>query len=447
MDISALNDDDLLGLKDFAKRLEKFIDTEHDFVEGGLVVALSSKFGSGKSTFLKMWKSSLEEPESRTKRMIIPLNAWESDYSGDPLFSIISALAETLKNSNQNTNRLIEAAKDVGWFTTAIASQFVSHFTGINPVVAGETASKKKAEREDSIISMDAFTIHERRKAAMKSLKHAISEIVSSDNPKVLFLVDELDRCRPDYAITYLETIKHLFDIKGAVFILAADRQQLESSAKTAFGLDLDFEEYYRKFVHREVMLPPIQEKGYSKLAYKYVNDYLVRQGSRFCYMKLDSGRINDIAEIIAKLKLTPRQIQEVFRILGHILETTEKNAGTIYSNLALGSIAMAAFKVGAPEVFRLLGTGQMNSTEAIQYLRSIKFEDPEWWFALLFTGGGLEVDEEIDYETLNSHIGAGLTFSNQDVRTMKSDWGHRSPGSKRIIEIHDKIQHIAQWN
>jgi predicted KAP-like P-loop ATPase len=44
----------------------------------------------------------------------------------------------------------------------------------------------------------------------------------------ILFLVDELDRCRSDYAISYLQTIKHIFDIKAAVFLLAADRKHLD---------------------------------------------------------------------------------------------------------------------------------------------------------------------------------------------------------------------------
>lgn len=109
----------------------------------------------------------------------------------------------------------------------------------------------------------------------MVSLREAISEFVEGENPKILFLVDELDRCRPDYAISYLETTKHIFDIKGTVFILAADRQHLENSAKTAFGADLDFDEYYRKFIHREVSLPDISEENYRKLASKYVSFYL----------------------------------------------------------------------------------------------------------------------------------------------------------------------------
>jgi hypothetical protein len=44
MNISTFQDD-LLELKDFSTQLERFIDTEHEFVEGSLVVALSSKYG------------------------------------------------------------------------------------------------------------------------------------------------------------------------------------------------------------------------------------------------------------------------------------------------------------------------------------------------------------------------------------------------------------------
>ncbi len=295
--------DDLLELHDFAARLEQFIGTEHKFVEGGLVLALSSKFGSGKSTFLKMWISALSEKEARP--LVVTLNAWESDYNGDPLFAIVSALAEAVQKNGEAAGNLLEAAKDFGWFATAIGSQLVNKFTGIDPVAAGETAEKKKAERLERVpVDMDAFSIFEGRKNAMGSLKSAVREIVASSKPSVFFIVDELDRCRPDYAITYLETIKHIFDIKGAVFILAADRHQLENSAKTAFGRELDFEEYYRKFVHREVTLPLISNSGYKRLAEKYVSYYLEREGARFCFMDFDHHRVENISELIGGLKL-----------------------------------------------------------------------------------------------------------------------------------------------
>ena len=70
-------DDDLLNLSDFAKRLEKFIEVEHHFVQGSLVLALNSKFGSGKTTFLEMWKSDLKKGgDEDNGPLVISLNAW-----------------------------------------------------------------------------------------------------------------------------------------------------------------------------------------------------------------------------------------------------------------------------------------------------------------------------------------------------------------------------------
>ncbi|MBN2238076.1 MAG: hypothetical protein JW729_10985, partial [Bacteroidales bacterium] len=53
-------ENDLLELRPFADRLKKFIEIEHQFVDGSLVIALSSKFGSGKTTFFQMWKTDLD---------------------------------------------------------------------------------------------------------------------------------------------------------------------------------------------------------------------------------------------------------------------------------------------------------------------------------------------------------------------------------------------------
>ncbi|HCU84864.1 KAP family P-loop NTPase fold protein [Methylophilus sp. UBA6697] len=436
--------DDLLELEAFSKRLEKFIDTEHRFVEGGLVLALSSKYGTGKTTFLNMWRSALIAADDK-KRIVVSLNAWESDYLGDPLYSIVSALAHTFSEAGKDADKVVEAAKDLGWFVTAIGSQVAEKFTGIKPVEAGELAEKKKQQRQEVVSISDAFSVFEKRKAAMTSLKKAIQDLIESSTPRVLFLVDELDRCRPDYAITYLETIKHIFDISGAVFILAADRKQLESSAKTAFGQDLDFNEYYRKFVHREVTLPPISASAYQKIVDQYVNRYLVIEGSRFCYMKLDQTRVEEITDLIKKLQLTPRQIQEVFRTLGHLLETGIKaNSGNLYWAIGVGSLAMAIFKIGAPNIFYKLGNKKLKPEEALAFLRTVEDIHIDWWFALIFTGDGLDVSENTDYDTLLKEIGLKSAISRSDLNEYSNGWGRMS--RNRFPEIYSKIQHIDQW-
>ena len=283
----------------------------------------------------------------------------------------------------------------------------------------------------------------------MELLKKEINSFVSAAEPRVIFLVDELDRCRPDYAITYLETIKHIFDVQGAVFILAADRQQLENSAKTAFGPNLDFEEYYRKFIHREITLPKISEAGYKRIASKYVAYYLEREGKRHSIMKFDHYRVDEISGLIGALKLTPRQIQEVFRILGHIFSTTEEKKGRLLWCLGVGSVVMATLKIGDPKIFHLLGAQQMGCEETVSYLENLlKTTDVEWWFLLLLTGGGIKRNEGESAEELIKR--AGFTNEDGDV-SIRGDlgqwsmgWGHSGHG--RISEIHDKIEQISQW-
>ncbi len=443
--------DDLLGLKDFAKRLQRFINIEHQYVEGGLVVGLSSKFGSGKSTFFQMWKSSIIERQKEDNPLVILLNAWESDYYGDPLFAIISALVDSIKKEGKSADKIVNAAKDLGWFSTAIGGQIVKKFTGIDAVAAGELAEKKKKGRDDKLLPLsDTFSIYEGRKNAMNSLREAITEFVEGDQPKILFLVDELDRCRPDYAISYLETIKHIFDIKGAVFLLAADRKHLENSAKTAFGADLDFDEYYRKFVHREVTLPDISDSSYKKIASKYVNFYLEGDGTRNCFMKLEPHRIDNIVELVGSSNLTPRQIQEVFRILGHVFETTEDNKGRLHWCLAVGSIMMAVLKIANSRIYHLLASQQLSPQEALDFFKDqLTDSHADWWFTLCLTGGGLKTKENETHEIIMRNVGLISEDSEispqRDLGQWFSGWGHSS--SRRFEQIYEKIEQLDQWS
>jgi len=445
MEVSTF-EDDLLNLSEFAIRLEQFIAIERYFVSGSLVLALSSRFGTGKTTFLRMWNASLKGRES-DRMIVITLNAWESDYYGDPLFAILSNLVEALQSAGKQTKAIIDAAKDVGWFAAAVGNQIAAKLTGIDAMAAGAIAEKKKEKRK-SVSTFDAFSTFEQRKKTMSNLQAVISEFIGSSSLQILFLVDELDRCRPDYAISYLETIKHIFDIRGATFILAADRNQLENSAKTAFGDDLDFDEYYRKFIHREVSLPSISENGYKKLSSAYVREYLERDGLRTCFMELDGRRTESIAELISALRLTPRQIQEVFRIIGHVFGTSEANRGRLLWCVATGTIAMAAFKVANRHAYEAFGGVKFNPKDALAFLSSL-FADRclEWWFTLFLTGGGMDVPEGTSAMDVMVQVGLSEARSGtpqQDtLGQWRQGWGH---SRNRFPEIREKIDEILQW-
>ena len=76
--------------------------------------------------------------------------------------------------------------------------------------------------------------------------------------------VDELDRCRPSYSVELLERIKHVFSVKGAVFILAVDRDQLLSSISGVYGSNIDAPRYIRKFIDWNFSLPNPSPFDYS---------------------------------------------------------------------------------------------------------------------------------------------------------------------------------------
>jgi len=434
------------GLESFATRLEEFISVEHQYVEGSLVIALSSSFGSGKTTFLDMWTYSLEHREegSRTP-LVISLNAWESDYFGDPLFAIISALINKVQTEGKSVEKLISAAKDFAWFTVAIGNQIAGKFTEIDSIAASEFAEQKNDKRDHKkTLQPDSFSIFEDRKNAMLSLKNAIQIFVEEYETQVLFLVDELDRCRPDYAISYLETIKHLFDVKGAVFLLAADRHQLACSAKKAFGADLKFNEYYRKFIHREISLPKMSHDNYRTLALKYVPYYLKKEEIRNCCMKMDS--VSNIIDLITALELTPRQVQEVFRILGHIFEVSAKDKGSLRWALAVGSIMMASLKVGHPNMFNQFGMQTVKPKEGCSFLKNLLGDEKiNWWFTLLVTGGALQT--KVDQQISDIYAEVGISDSNllQNTPQWNAGWGHSS--TSRFAEIFRKIEHLSKWN
>jgi len=80
-------------------------------------------------------------------------------------------------------------------------------------------------------------------KKTIGHFQHELTELVAALRKKsggaskpVIFVVDELDRCRPPYALELLEKIKHLFSVEGLVFVLAIDRQQLGESVRCLYG-------------------------------------------------------------------------------------------------------------------------------------------------------------------------------------------------------------------
>lgn len=96
--------------------------------------------------------------------------------------------------------------------------------------------------------------------------KEKLGKFSHDYNKKLIFFIDELDRCRPSFAIELLETIKHLFSVPGVIFVTSLDKSQLSHSVATIYGEKMDTTGYLRRFFDLDYKLPSPDKIKYMEI-------------------------------------------------------------------------------------------------------------------------------------------------------------------------------------
>jgi hypothetical protein len=424
-------DDDLLELKPFCERLEKFLLSEKDYIEGSLVVALTGGFGSGKTTFLDMWRNDLLE--RRTKGGFCPmpvmLNAWESDHCGDPLLAILAEMVKVAADwkgkDKPNANAIKEAAKDIGWFMVGLTDELVSKCSGVSPIAAGKISGEKKQARK--VKEPDWINLYQERIVRLRTLKESLQAEFGGATAKLLVFVDELDRCRPDYAVNYLETIKHIFDIPGMVFVLAIDREQLESSARALYGDRMNFEEYFRKFRHREISLPPRTQAASQKFIRGCFAKFIAKSGQRESRLVFDITIQRYLINLLTAYELQPRQIQEIFRLLGHLMmREPSREEGTVYWGVGAASVVLCCLHLARPVLFKNFQKEKCDPLDLCREIRqTLGPKESNWLIRIMLVG----LFEGEDSRPMIEKGIQEFQLSEEDITNSKS-FSHTSPVS-----------------
>lgn len=425
-------DDDCLQINGFADQLEKYLQVDHLFVPGSLVVGLEAPFGSGKTAFLAMWTKRMRENLSSGSDGPIPvlLNAWEDDFVGDPLLSIMLSLVSEIEQhkvaSVSDLSGLKRAAKQVAWFGVGLANSFVRGATTVDVVAAGKLAEEKSGKQETK--TLEVFDLYLAKKQSLADLKNELKGLFGSDDHvKAIVCIDELDRCRPDYAIQYLETIKHVFDIPGIVFVLAIDKDQVANSAKSLFGSELNANEYLRKFMSRSFHLPKPNENGIRSLVQSFYKRFMVVENVRDSEFK-EPYLQKCSQELCVEFNFTLRQIEDLFRLMGHVF-AAEKPSGRIYSSWTQAYLFLCCLKIHESNFYYAFCRGAVGMPELIKLLTGkMSDRDIERWACLCYTGMNLEREAEGFYEHLKRK---GLR--NKDSSELESgleqhwiqNWGH----------------------
>ena len=246
-DIEVPKDDpfkyDLLGLREPAEVLTRLV---VNLDESPCVLAVDAAWGAGKTTFLRMWTQHLRNKEFQ----VVEVNAWETDFSEEPFVTLSTELIDGIKSGK--TKRLKEASKKVlRWVVPTAIRMAASTVPG---------ASQKLGEPTASYVE-ERLSGHREARKSVAEFKRVLQDMAAklfeaNGNRPLIVAIDELDRCRPSYAVELLEVAKHLFAVDRIVFVLAVNLDQLAHSVRALYGSDFDAKGYLRRFVDVDFYLP-----------------------------------------------------------------------------------------------------------------------------------------------------------------------------------------------
>jgi len=232
--------------------------------DNGYVINLNAEWGAGKTWFLKRWCCQ----QLKNDHPVAYIDAWKNDFSETPMLTVVSGILSSLE-ADANTKSLKNRRQFAEKFRTiskralpTLATGLAKQYLGVDLNDDGKADSdaaeglgrmfEKALEAHDQTLK----GVEQYRSEIARCLNEATTEDGTSGwrTPMYVF-IDELDRCRPTYAIELLETVKHLFEIKGIVFVIATNTDQLQHSIKAVYGEGFDANRYLYRFFNRSFTL------------------------------------------------------------------------------------------------------------------------------------------------------------------------------------------------
>lgn len=268
--------------------------------KGPYVISIDAPWGTGKTYFTEMIRENIS---SSIKSIYI--NAWESDFTTDPLITLISELKSVVdtKSFQAITDKFLSISKLVIPTAIKIASHGLINLDKIAEGISevGEKLVLKKIED------------YENEKKTIGELKNELKKSVQdTPNQKIVVFIDELDRCRPNYALEFLERVKHFFDVEGFIFVLSVDEKQLIESVKSLYGTNFEGEKYIRRFIDYKYFLKILVSK-------KFINDSFSRIGLDNLILtsnSLGQNRLEDAKDVLFYIAnrgvFTPRDADQI---------------------------------------------------------------------------------------------------------------------------------------
>lgn len=269
----------VIDRRSYSQHLTSFLNSK---AEQGYVINLNAEWGAGKTTFLHCWYNELKKDHP-----VVYFDAWKSDFTHDAMLALLEAFHSQLMcaitENKKLLNKLLEGGKHFAKSTSwKLLAGFIkrqggveaddSLFSDISEDL--QELGLKPSDLTDSLKDTFSSMLEQKKKIVgindfketLVELSEAYLEVHHDKDTPIYVLIDELDRCRPTYAIEVIESVKHFFNTKNFVFVLATDTEQLQHSIKAVYGEGFDSASYLSRFFDNTIVLEAPKLEEYVKL-------------------------------------------------------------------------------------------------------------------------------------------------------------------------------------
>ncbi|CAE6902623.1 hypothetical protein ACOMICROBIO_LMKGKHOH_02178 [Vibrio sp. B1FIG11] len=331
----------LFGRADYAQNLINLFQNSTT----GYVLAIDAEWGQGKTSFIHQLMFDM-----RLSDNLIPIyfDAFANDYMDDAFLSIGATIHDELKRKYSGSGpaayRQSEQIKHLKSATKELATELaklsvdIAVKTATSGVVSQNSLVKfiqkviKRTTFDTLEVDVDKkFKAYSDAKSTVEAYKQAL-EGISNNDEKIVFFIDELDRCRPDFAVKVLEKIKHLFDAKNIIFVLSYNKSQLSRIISSVYGVDMDGSvKYLEKFIHIETVLPVLAEDNQGESLGILFDSFISEFSISLIERNIDEKSLKDMFVNlcgVSKLNLNAREIERAFSYVSFCMASLPKNVG-----------------------------------------------------------------------------------------------------------------------
>ncbi|PKA10483.1 hypothetical protein CH372_19170 [Leptospira meyeri] len=335
--------DDVLNRKDIGIFLEDIIKSQ----KREYILTIDSPWGTGKSFLIERLISDLEKTHT-----CIKYNAWEEDFSESPFLSFITKINQSVTEiltTEDNRKKIQDLSRKVG--KVLLGTLPILLKGGLRYLVGdqGVDAIKNLVSEDSESDTIDEIgdwaenqiKLQLEKQNSLLEFKKTLSVILNEieknnkELPLIIF-IDDLDRCRPNFAVELLETIKHMFNIENLVFVIGVDIEQLCHSIKVIYGSGIDAETYLRKILTNQFRLPKLEHLPFAKL----LNIKQPLNDNKYFHFE-NSPKVDIFATFCQIFNLSLRDQEQIFQKI----QLIELTASEKIHFVLLIFLAMCSFK------------------------------------------------------------------------------------------------------